>query len=197
MINGLMGSQLASECPKGHPLSPRVTPVVGGCDGPCGRKVGKGEMVRDCRQCNYYICSSCVPTCRNGHALAPRITPTGGGCDGPCRRKVGKGESVFDCRQCNWYLCTTCMPLKEAVKASSGGPDVDMRSVAEALPSLPPCDLFLSHTQRDPEVCCRYILSACYCRSSSPASAADSISRWHHVICHQHWPLDFIDHSTL
>jgi hypothetical protein len=129
-----MGSQLASECPKGHPLSPPVTPVVGGCDGPCGRKVGKGEMVRDFRQCNYYICSSCVPTCRNGHALAPRITPTGGGCDGPCRRKVGKGESVFDCRQCNWYLCTTCMPLKEAVKASSGGPGVDMRSVAEALP---------------------------------------------------------------
>jgi len=47
------------KCPKGHALQ-SLPAKKGHCDG-CGRVVRCGDMVMDCRTCNWYLCSSCHP----------------------------------------------------------------------------------------------------------------------------------------
>uniref|UniRef100_A0A7S4QRU5 Uncharacterized protein n=1 Tax=Alexandrium monilatum TaxID=311494 RepID=A0A7S4QRU5_9DINO len=46
-------------CPQRHELRPWIA-RQGHCDG-CGRMVMKGERVMDCRQCNWYLCDTCLP----------------------------------------------------------------------------------------------------------------------------------------
>jgi len=48
-----------SHCPAAHLLRPWEA-RAGCCDG-CSRKVMQGEHVMDCRQCNWYVCSTCRP----------------------------------------------------------------------------------------------------------------------------------------
>jgi len=60
-----------SHCPQGHLLK-SWTAIQGWCD-KCGRKVFKGEKVMDCRQCNWYVCSSCCPQAgRSGDDIGDR-----------------------------------------------------------------------------------------------------------------------------
>jgi len=47
----------AINCPRGHPLQPWAA-AAGSCDG-CNRPVHRGQMVMDCRSCNWYLCSMC------------------------------------------------------------------------------------------------------------------------------------------
>jgi len=53
----------AQQCPGGHPLQPWAA-AAGCCDG-CNRPVHRGQMVMDCRSCNWYLCSMC-------HLATPR-----------------------------------------------------------------------------------------------------------------------------
>lgn len=46
-------------CPAGHELQLWAA-RSGKCDG-CGRKVQAGELVMDCRRCNWYLCNVCCP----------------------------------------------------------------------------------------------------------------------------------------
>mmetsp|Transcript_19509 Transcript_19509/g.51650 ORF Transcript_19509/g.51650 Transcript_19509/m.51650 type:complete len:297 (-) Transcript_19509:335-1225(-) len=46
-------------CPAGHMLQP-WTAQPGACDS-CHAKVDKGDVVMDCRQCNWYLCKACHP----------------------------------------------------------------------------------------------------------------------------------------
>jgi len=55
-------------CPQGHGLVSYLA-RQGHCDG-CGRMVMGGERVMDCRQCNWYLCATCLPQPREeGSAL--------------------------------------------------------------------------------------------------------------------------------
>lgn len=47
-------------CPSGHILQPWAATPGGWCDG-CGKTICAGEMVMDCRKCNYLLCSSSCP----------------------------------------------------------------------------------------------------------------------------------------
>lgn len=49
----------AARCPGGHPLRRRKA-FPGPCDG-CGAAVYAGSFVMDCRQCNWYLCETCLP----------------------------------------------------------------------------------------------------------------------------------------
>ena len=49
-----------AKCPDGHALQPFVTPG-GPCDG-CSEFCSDGTRVRDCRECDWYLCGSCLPT---------------------------------------------------------------------------------------------------------------------------------------
>jgi len=46
-------------CPAGHELV-LWEAKPGWCDG-CGSKIKSGQLVMDCRKCNYYLCKSCAP----------------------------------------------------------------------------------------------------------------------------------------
>merc|ERR1719450_755253 len=48
-----------AQCPQGHALQ-RAKAAAGACDG-CGRFVVAGEPVMDCRDCNWYLCTTCHP----------------------------------------------------------------------------------------------------------------------------------------
>merc|ERR550514_425677 len=63
------GARPLPQCPEGHSLQPAAA-APGKCD-KCERKVHKGEMVMDCRQCNWYLCKACQPItqCKVGHML--------------------------------------------------------------------------------------------------------------------------------
>merc|ERR1719254_5537 len=65
----------------------------------------------DCRQCNFYLCSECLPVshCPNNHLLQRWVCQSGGVCDG-CNVSVKKGDMVTDCRKCDWFLCKKCCP---------------------------------------------------------------------------------------
>jgi len=45
------------QCPSGHPLA-HWQAEAGSCDG-CRRVIRDGDLVMDCRPCNYYLCSEC------------------------------------------------------------------------------------------------------------------------------------------
>lgn len=50
-----------SKCPKGHPLLPDVEAFEGGtCDG-CKEPVTPGSSVMQCKKCDWYLCSVCLP----------------------------------------------------------------------------------------------------------------------------------------
>jgi len=98
-------------CPAGHALK-YARATKGNCDG-CGSKVSEGQLVSDCRECNYYLCTTCTPitACPRGHQL--RVEPAlPGKCDG-CSKGVAGGSLVMSCRECNWYLCTGCQSLMQ------------------------------------------------------------------------------------
>lgn len=48
----------ARTCPSGHGLRPWSSRRGGFCDG-CAGAVPAGELVTDCRRCNWYLCSRC------------------------------------------------------------------------------------------------------------------------------------------
>lgn len=52
----------ASQCPEGHELQPWEA-RSGTCDG-CAKMVRYGEIVMDCRRCDWYLCRSCLPASR-------------------------------------------------------------------------------------------------------------------------------------
>lgn len=103
-------AQTADTCKSGHNLKAFITPQPGTCDG-CGTRIAQGSRVKDCRECNWYLCSTCLPetSCPSGHALALFVTPAVGICDG-CNQQIAKDTNVVDCRTCNWYLCSNCQP---------------------------------------------------------------------------------------
>jgi len=105
----------AHTCKSGHALKAFITPQPGTCDG-CGTRIAQGSRVKDCRECNWYLCATCLPesSCPSGHALAPFVTPSPGICDG-CNQQIEKDTKVLDCRTCNWYLCSKCQPEAVAV----------------------------------------------------------------------------------
>lgn len=93
-------------CPAGHVLK-YAHATDGTCDG-CRSKVSEGQLVSDCRECNFYLCTTCTPivACPSGHQL--HVEPAlPGKCDG-CGKSVAGGSLVMNCRECNWYLCTSC-----------------------------------------------------------------------------------------
>jgi len=45
-------------CRAGHALQPWKA-KAGSCDG-CGKRIKDGQMVMDCRPCNWYLCGTCV-----------------------------------------------------------------------------------------------------------------------------------------
>lgn len=95
----------------GHTLKYARAPQ-GTCDG-CLAKVSKGALVSDCRECNWYLCTSCTPivTCPSGHKLHTQAAVQGR-CDG-CDKTVAQGTLVMGCTDCNWYLCNDCQALME------------------------------------------------------------------------------------
>lgn len=99
------------QCAAGHSLAPRPA-AAGACDA-CARSVRQGEMVMDCKSCNYYLCTRCSPIkqCPAGHKLKGCMA-TAGACNG-CGKVVRDNEMVLDCRACNWFLCGLChLPRK-------------------------------------------------------------------------------------
>lgn len=46
-------------CINGHPLNKYVTSTWGKCN-LCNKSVSKGNIVLDCRKCNYYLCLKCI-----------------------------------------------------------------------------------------------------------------------------------------
>ena len=46
-------------CINGHPLNKYVTATWGKCN-LCKKNVSKGNIVLDCRKCNYYLCLKCI-----------------------------------------------------------------------------------------------------------------------------------------
>lgn len=102
----------AHTCKNGHTLCTAAA-MEGNCDG-CNKPVRKGQLVMDCRQCNFYLCSECLPCthCPNNHALQRWVCQGGGFCDN-CKTTVPKGDMVMDCRKCDWFLCQKCCPQHE------------------------------------------------------------------------------------
>jgi len=47
-----------TECPKAHKLQQWASQSMGKCDG-CAKVVARGEVVMDCRQCDWYVCNAC------------------------------------------------------------------------------------------------------------------------------------------
>lgn len=101
-------------CPAGHALKYAQAPG-GACDG-CLAKVPEGSLVSDCRQCNWYLCTTCTPitTCPGGHQLGTQPAMAGK-CDG-CTKQVPQGALAMNCSECNWYLCTSCQALMQCPK---------------------------------------------------------------------------------
>jgi len=104
----------AMTCRKGHVLQYAPAPK-GTCDG-CRAPVPQGKLVSDCRECNYYLCTSCTPisTCPKGHEIRTGVAMAGK-CDG-CSAKVSSGALVMECKECNWYLCKRCQPPTQCPK---------------------------------------------------------------------------------
>jgi hypothetical protein len=125
-----------STCRKGHALQTAAA-MAGSCDG-CEKPVLKGELVMDCRQCNFYMCKNCVSIshCPKSHPLQKWVCQSGGVCDG-CSEVVEKGQMVMDCRKCDWFLCRKCCPQEagEFALASLGGKD----AVCTPCTPLPEC----------------------------------------------------------
>jgi len=101
----------ATQCPAGHGLV-RLVGQAGSCD-LCSKAVHEGQLVFECKPCNYYVCQSCRPIteCNKGHSLQTS-SALAGKCDG-CSKPLRGGEVVSDCRECNWYLCSTCHLIKQ------------------------------------------------------------------------------------
>merc|ERR1719284_371085 len=127
-------------CRKGHVLQTAAA-MAGKCDG-CDKPVLKGQLVMDCRQCNFYLCKTCVSIsqCPNSHALQKWVCQSGGVCDG-CSDVVQKGQVVTDCRKCDWFLCQKCCPQDagEFALASFGGKDAVCTPVCTPSTPLPEC----------------------------------------------------------
>jgi len=100
------GARPLPQCPQGHSLQPAAA-MHGKCD-KCEKKIHTGEMVMDCRQCNWYLCKACQPItqCKMGHML-DSIAAQEGACDG-CGKQILPNQNVMNCQTCNWYLCTMC-----------------------------------------------------------------------------------------
>lgn len=103
--------QFPKQCPKGHTLS--YAPARAGVCDRCLGWVPEGQLVSDCKVCNWYLCTRCTPIteCPQGHSLRAAPAPEGK-CDG-CGKKVKQGEMVMECRDCNFYLCDVCQPLTQ------------------------------------------------------------------------------------
>ncbi|CAK0856593.1 unnamed protein product [Prorocentrum cordatum] len=122
-------------CPRGHELRRWACQQGGFCDC-CGAKRAPGEMVLDCRACDWYVCEevaagSCWkaalsldagsgveqqngsdqppkgPGCPGGHEARPQKAQHGQ-CD-VCRGEVLSGELVMACDSCGWYQCNACL----------------------------------------------------------------------------------------
>jgi len=100
-----------TQCPAGHALV-CVVGDAGSCDA-CGGMVRQGQMVFECKACNYFVCQTCRPIeqCKKGHTLQTAAA-IAGKCDG-CSRVLKAGEVVMDCRECNYYLCRVCRPVTQ------------------------------------------------------------------------------------
>lgn len=51
---------LVKQCPSGHGLQLWANQRDGTCDG-CGELVDRGDLVMDCRRCNWFLCAACHP----------------------------------------------------------------------------------------------------------------------------------------
>lgn len=112
---------MITKCNEGHFLRPWAAPA-GNCD-MCGYAILSGEVVMDCRACDWFLCAMCRPNqalqgCRQGHALRPWVAPAGD-CDG-CGMQVQKGQVVMDCRRCDFFLCPRCCPGFDDCNCPSG-----------------------------------------------------------------------------
>ena len=52
-------NNLTINCLNGHPLKKYVTSTWGKCN-LCKKNISKGNLVLDCRKCNYYLCLKCI-----------------------------------------------------------------------------------------------------------------------------------------
>jgi len=115
-LNAANGS--LPQCPSGHELK-TAKARAGQCDG-CGGRVASGQIVSECTECNFYLCTTCRPCqqCPSAHRLHVAAA-VAGTCDG-CQRRVKLGEIVSDCRICDWYLCMSCQPLEKQSESPVG-----------------------------------------------------------------------------
>lgn len=67
--------------------------------------------MRDCRECNWYLCGICSPITECPHAHTLKTIQTQGRICGGCEEWIPEGKLVMDCRQCDWALCKFCQPL--------------------------------------------------------------------------------------
>jgi len=156
---------VVTQCPKGHALK-HAQATAGQCDG-CAKPVAEGELVMDCRDCNWYLCTACRPIteCPSGHALHSAAA-IAGGCNG-CKKSVKQGDMVMDCRQCNWYLCLKCQPMTQC----PSGHELKRWVTQQA----GKCDLCSKPTQQgDMVMDCRrcnwYLCTSCHPQSKGAAN---------------------------
>jgi hypothetical protein len=101
---------LPSQCPASHALVCAVG-QLGTCD-ECGKVTHSGQLVFECKPCNYYVCQTCRPIteCKKGHPLRTLAMAAPAKCDG-CSRQMKTGEIVMGSGESNWYVCGTCKPI--------------------------------------------------------------------------------------
>jgi hypothetical protein len=133
----LVAASKGSTCRNGHMLQTAAA-MAGNCDG-CNKPVKQGQLVMDCRQCNFYLCSECRPITHapNGDALQRWVCQGGGVCDG-CKAMVKPGEMVMDARKIDWFLCQKCCPQDNGELAADSFSGVKDDATPAPLP-LPEC----------------------------------------------------------